>query len=65
MEEQFFYYIDSSMLLGEEYSFQNRELHIEWEGGSEADAAQSANEMVQSAKSALYLLPKGHICTLG
>ena len=31
---------------------------------NEADAVQSANEAVQSAKSALYLLSKGQNCTL-
>ena len=53
-----------SMLLGEEYSFRNRELHIEWKGDTEADAVQSASETVQSANSALYLPPKGQNCTL-
>ena len=52
------------MLLGEEHSFRNRELHIEWKGDTEADAVQSANQTVQSANSALYLLPKGQNCTL-
>lgn len=53
-----------SMLLGEGYSFRNRELHIEWNGNTEADTVQSANGTVQSANSALYLPPKGHNCTL-
>lgn len=46
-----------SMLLGEGYSFRNRELHIEWNGDTEADTVQSAN-------SALYLPPKGQNYTL-
>ena len=53
-----------SMLFGEGYSFRNRELHIEWNGNTEADTVQSANGTVQSANSALYLPPKGHNCTL-
>lgn len=53
-----------SMLLGEGYSFRNRELHIEWNGDTEADTVQSANGTVQSANFALYLPPKGHNCTL-
>ena len=42
-----------SMLLGEGYSFRNRELHIEWNGDTEADTVQSANGTVQSANFAL------------
>ena len=53
-----------SMLLGEGYSFRNRELHIEWNGNTEADTVQSANGTVQSANSALYLPPKGQNYTL-
>lgn len=53
-----------SMLLGEGYSFRNRELHIEWNGDTEADTVQSANGTVQSANSALYLPPKGQNYTL-
>lgn len=32
-----------STLLGEEYAFRNRELHIEWKGSDEAETVQSAN----------------------
>lgn len=46
-----------SMLLGEGYSFLNRELHIEWNGNTEADTVQSANY-------ALCLPPKGQNYTL-
>lgn len=46
-----------SMLLGEEHSFRNRELHIDWKGSDSRDAVQSAN-------SALNSLPKCKNCTL-
>ncbi len=49
-----------SMLLGEEYIFRNRELHIEWESIPD----QSATEEFQSAKSALNLPSKCKNCTL-
>lgn len=49
-----------SMLLGEEYIFRNRELHIEWESIPD----QSATEEFQSAKSALKLPSKCKNCTL-
>lgn len=49
-----------SMLLGEEYIFRNRELHIEWERIPD----QSATEEFQSAKSALNLPSKCKNCTL-
>ena len=48
------------MLLGEEYIFRNRELHIEWE----SIPYQSATEEFQSAKSALNLPSKCTNCTL-
>lgn len=49
-----------SMLLGEEYIFRNRELHIE----GESIPDQSATEEFQSAKSALNLPSKCKNCTL-
>ena len=52
------------MLLGEEYSFRNRELHIKWKEFTEDENAQSTNGTVQSANSALYLLSKSNNCTL-
>lgn len=47
-----------SMLLGEEHTFRNRELHIDWKGSDSRDAVQSAN-------SALNFPPKCKNCTLG
>ena len=46
-----------SMLLGEEYSFRNRELHIDWKEGE-------TNYDVQSANFALNLPLKCKSCTL-
>ena len=53
-----------SMLLGEEYSFRNRELHIDWKEGETNDDVQSAKGAVQSANSALNLPVKCKFCTL-
>ena len=53
-----------SMLLGEEYSFRNRELHIDWKEGETNDDVQSANGAVQSANFALNLPVKCKFCTL-
>ncbi|MDD6803438.1 MAG: Fic family protein [Prevotellaceae bacterium] len=53
-----------SMLLGEEYSFRNRELHIDWKEGEANDDVQSAKGAVQSANSALNLPVKCKFCTL-
>ena len=53
-----------SMLLGEEHSFRNRELHIEWKGAEDPVAVQSANGAVQSANFALYPSLKCQNCTL-
>ena len=53
-----------SMLLGEEYSFRNRELHIDWKEGETNDNVQSAKGAVQSANFALNLPVKCKFCTL-
>ena len=53
-----------SMLLGEEYSFRNRELHIDWKEGETNDDVQSAKGAVQSAHFALNLPVKCKFCTL-
>ena len=53
-----------SMLLGEEYSFRNRELHIDWKEGETNDNVQSAKGAVQSANFALNLPLKCKSCTL-
>ena len=53
-----------SMLLGEEYSFRNRELHIDWKEGETNDDVQSAKGAVQSAIFALNLPLKCKSCTL-
>lgn len=53
-----------SMLLGEEHSFRNRELHIDWKEAETSDSGQSARNMVQSANSALNLPSKCKFCTL-
>lgn len=53
-----------SMLLGEEYSFRNRELHIDWKEGETNDDVQSAKGAVQSANFALNLPLKCKSCTL-
>ena len=53
-----------SMLLGEEYSFRNRELHIDWKEGETNDDVQSAKGAVQSANFALNLPVKCKFCTL-
>ena len=53
-----------SMLLGEEYSFRNRELHIDWKEGETNDDVQSAKGVVQSANFALNLPLKCKSCTL-
>lgn len=53
-----------SMLLGEEYSFRNRELHIDWKEGETNDDVQSAKGAVQSANFALNLPLKCKFCTL-
>ena len=53
-----------SMLLGEEYSFRNRELHIDWKEGETNDDVKSAKGAVQSANSALNLPVKCKFCTL-
>lgn len=53
-----------SMLLGEVNTFRNRELHIDWKEEEASDSGQSARNMVQSANSALNLLPKCKTCTL-
>ena len=47
-----------SMLLGEEYTFRNRELHIDWDKPAEESTH------VQSANPALILPPKCKFCTL-
>lgn len=46
-----------SMLLGEEHTFRNRELHIDWKGSDSRDVVLSAN-------SALNFPPKCKNCTL-
>ena len=53
-----------SMLLGEEYSFRNRELHIDWKEGETNDDVKSAKGAVQSANFALNLPLKCKFCTL-
>ena len=53
-----------SMLLGEEYSFRNRELHIDWKEGETNDDVQSAKGAVQSANFVLNLPVKCKSCTL-
>lgn len=53
-----------SMLLGEEHSFRNRELHIDWKKAEISDYVQSAKDMVQSANFALNLPSKCKNCTL-
>ena len=53
-----------SMLLGEEYSFRNRDLHIDWKEGETNDDVQSAKGAVQSANFALNLPVKCKFCTL-
>ena len=53
-----------SMLLGEEYSFRNRELHIDWKEGETNDDVTSAKGAVQSANFALNLPVKCKFCTL-
>ena len=53
-----------SMLLGEEYSFRNRELHIDWKESETNDDVQSAKGAVQSANFALNLPVKCKFCTL-
>ena len=53
-----------SMLLGEEYSFRNRELHIDWKEDETNDDVQSAKGAVQSANFALNLPVKCKFCTL-
>ena len=53
-----------SMLLGEEYSFRNRELHIDWKEGETNDDVKSAKGAVQSANFALNLPVKCKSCTL-
>ena len=53
-----------SMLFGEEYSFRNRELHIDWKEGETNDDVQSAKGAVQSANFALNLPLKCKSCTL-
>ena len=53
-----------SMLLGEEYSFRNRELHIDWKEGETNDDVQSAKGAVQSANFALNHPLKCKSCTL-
>ena len=53
-----------SMLLGEEYSFRNRELHIDWKEGETNDDVKSAKGAVQSANFALNLPLKCKSCTL-
>ena len=47
-----------SMLLGDEYTFRNRELHIDWDKPAEESTH------VQSANPALILPPKCKFCTL-
>lgn len=46
-----------SMMLGEQYSFRNRELHVDWDDANQKSSA-------QSAKPALTLSPKCKNCTL-
>ena len=53
-----------SMLLGEEHSFRNRELLIDWKKAEISDYVQSAKDMVQSANFALNLPSKCKNCTL-
>jgi len=53
-----------SMLLGEEHTFLNRELHIDWKATGDSFAHQSAGGQVQSANNALCLPPKCKNCTL-
>ena len=53
-----------SMLLGEEHDLRNRIMHVDW-GKTEGSAEfQSANQMVQSAKTSNELPSKCKICTL-
>ncbi len=57
-----------NMLLGETTPLRNREMHLDWKPESNSQSAksgfQSANELVQSANTALPLPPKCKNCTL-
>lgn len=53
-----------SMLLGEEHDLRNRIMHVDWEKTEGSAEFQSANQMVQSAKTSNELPSKCKICTL-
>ena len=53
-----------SMLLGEEHDLRNRLMHVDWEKTEGSAEFQSANQMVQSAKTSNELPSKCKICTL-
>ena len=53
-----------SMLLGENHTFRNRELHIEWAATKEGEYKTASERESQSANFALNLPPKCNICTL-
>jgi len=53
-----------SMLLGEQHTFRNRELHVEWNEEDASAKVQSASDLSQSANSALNLPSKCKDCTL-
>lgn len=53
-----------SMLLGEEHDLRNRIMHVDWEKTEGSAEFQSANQMVQSAKTSNELSSKCKICTL-
>ena len=53
-----------SMLLGEEHDLRNRIMHVDWEKTEGSAEFQSANQMVQSAKTSNELPSKCKNCTL-
>ena len=53
-----------SMLLGENHTFRNRELHIDWAATKEGEYKPASEREPQSANFALNLPPKCNICTL-
>ena len=53
-----------SMLLGEEHDLRNRIMHVDWGKTEDSAVSQSANQVVQSAKTSNGLLSKCKICTL-
>ena len=52
------------MLLGEEHDLRNRMMHVEWNKTQDFDEVQSANNIVQSAKTEEKALSKCKNCTL-